>query len=153
MKLWDLVPKLRLKINVLWGLYIGMYSPLLRDGRQWSSRRRPSSILLPPAVLSRRLRGETSAAALLLASLVCPGAAGLEARPAVPSCCQRRCLPQPQIKKRQRGRQEKWLAPSFRTYVKNVSVLQVICYSLGSFHYYFKEREREREMKGRTNSM
>lgn len=55
------------------------------------------SILLWPAVLGCWLRGEMSAVALLLAFLL-PVAAGLEACPAVPSFCQRRCLPQPQIK-------------------------------------------------------
>lgn len=29
----------------------------------------------------------------------------------------------------------------------------VICYSLGSFHYYFKEPRKEREMKGRKNDI
>lgn len=67
--------------------------------RRWMSR---SDTCHPPspcwsAVLSCWLRGEMSAVALFLACLL-PIAAGLEACPAVPSFCQRRCLPQPQIK-------------------------------------------------------
>lgn len=57
----------------------------------------PCSILLLSAVLGCWLYGEMSAVALLL-TLLLPVAAGLEACPAVPSFCQRCCLPQPQIK-------------------------------------------------------
>lgn len=55
------------------------------------------SVLLWAPVPSGWLHGETSAVALLPAFLL-PVVASLETCPAAPSFCQRRCLPQPQIK-------------------------------------------------------
>lgn len=77
---------------------------------------------VPPVCLGR-LHGTLSTAAILPVLLL-PVPVSLEVRPAAPSLCQRRCLARPQIKKRQRGRREKWPSLSLRTYVKNASVLR-----------------------------
>lgn len=80
-------------------------------------------VLLWFAVLSCWLGAEMFAVALLMAFLL-PLAAGLEACPAVPSFCQRCCLPQPQIKNAKGAARKSGLPSSLRTYVKNVSVLR-----------------------------
>lgn len=112
-------------------------------------------ILLWSSVLSGWLCGEMSAVALLLVFLL-PVVASLEACPAAPSFCQRRCLPQPQIKNA-KGAARKSGSPYLsglmsKMFQSSGNLLQSGTLSL--LLQRASQREgKEREMKGRENDI
>lgn len=102
-------------------------------------------ILLWSSVLSGWLRGEMSAVALLLVFLL-PVVASLEACPATHHSVSAAVSLSPRLKT-PKGPPGKVAHPISQDLCQKCFSPQVICYSLGPFHYYFKEPRKEREKR------